>query len=196
MQQAALEWIARHGYVGIFSLLVFGIVGLPVPDEWLLTFSGYLVFRQTLDFVPTVVAAFLGSSCGISISYVLGRGLGTYVLEKYGRFVHLTHQHLDQVRDWFSRLGRWTLVFGYFIPGVRHLTAYVAGASHLRFDRFAVFAYCGAMLWVLTFIGAGYVLGEQWNRFSDRLSNDSLIAFAVVAALIGVYVAIEWRRKH
>jgi membrane protein DedA with SNARE-associated domain len=43
----------------------FGIVGLPVPDEWLLTFSGYLVFKNTLSFVPTFFAAFLGSACGL-----------------------------------------------------------------------------------------------------------------------------------
>ena len=59
MREAAFQWITQHGYAGIFSLLIFGIVGLPVPDEWLLTFSGYLVFKHTLVFLPTFLAAFL-----------------------------------------------------------------------------------------------------------------------------------------
>src|SRR6516225_10416948 len=75
MRDAAFQWIAQHGYAGIFSLLVFGIVGLPVPDEWLLTFSGYLVYKRTLLFLPTFGAAFLGSACGITVSYLLGRVL-------------------------------------------------------------------------------------------------------------------------
>src|SRR2546423_14225238 len=94
MREVAFHWITQHGYVGIFSLLVFGIVGLPVPDEWLLTFSGYLVFKHTLAFVPTFFAAFLGSSCGITVSYLLGRIFDTYVLVKYGWIFHLTPERL------------------------------------------------------------------------------------------------------
>src|SRR5947207_12146611 len=56
MKEIALHWIGEYGYAGIFSLLIFGIVGLPVPDEWLLTFSGFLVFKRTLLFVPTFAA--------------------------------------------------------------------------------------------------------------------------------------------
>ncbi|MBA2251795.1 MAG: DedA family protein, partial [Nitrospirales bacterium] len=41
----AFAWIADYGYVAIFGLLVLGIVGLPVPDEALLTFVGYLSFQ-------------------------------------------------------------------------------------------------------------------------------------------------------
>src|SRR2546428_9528486 len=103
MREAAFQWIAQHGYAGIFSLLIFGIVGLPVPDEWLLTFSGYLVFRQTLMFVPTFAAAFLGSSCGITVSYLLGRIFDTYVLLKYGSFVHIPPRMLQRAYSWSVR---------------------------------------------------------------------------------------------
>src|SRR5262247_4401904 len=101
MREAAFQFIIRHGYAGIFSLLVFGIVGLPVPDEWLLTFSGYLVFKQTLSFLPTFSAAFLGSACGITMSYTLGQMFDTYVLVKYGQFFHMTPQRLERVHKWF-----------------------------------------------------------------------------------------------
>ena len=160
MRDAAFHWISLHGYAGIFSLLVFGIVGLPVPDEWLLTFSGYLVFKRTLVFIPTMGAAFLGSSCGITFSYLLGRLFDTYVLLKYGRYFHLTPERLQKVHSWFERRGRWTLLIGYFIPGVRHLTGYVAGASELSFPNFALFAYTGAFCWAAVFITLGYLLGD------------------------------------
>jgi len=64
-----------YGYAAIFSLLVFGIVGLPVPDEWLMTFAGYLVYKRHLHLLPTYAAASLGSMCGITVSYVLGRSV-------------------------------------------------------------------------------------------------------------------------
>src|SRR2546426_12744979 len=109
MRETAFQWIAQHGYAGIFSLLVFGIVGLPVPDEWLLTFSGYLVFKRTLFFFPTFGAAFFGSACGITVSYALGRIFDTYELVKYGSHILITPPRLGRVPSWVERPGRATV---------------------------------------------------------------------------------------
>jgi len=196
MREAAFQWISVHGYAGIFSLLVFGIVGLPVPDEWLLTFSGYLVFKQTLLFVPTFVAAFLGSACGITVSYSLGRLFDTYVLVKYGRFFHLTPERLNRVHSWFEKRGRWTLLIGYFIPGVRHLTGYVAGASGLTFSNFALFAYSGAFCWAAVFITLGYVLGEEWNRVLESMHETKLLMIGVVIAVVVGYFVFGYLRRQ
>jgi membrane protein DedA with SNARE-associated domain len=196
MREAAFQWVSQHGYAGIFSLLVFGIVGLPVPDEWLLTFSGYLVFRQTLSFIPTFGAAFLGSACGITFSYLLGRLFDTYVLLKYGRYFHLTPERLDKVHGWFERRGRWTLLVGYFIPGVRHLTGYVAGASELTFAKFALFAYSGAFCWAAVFITLGYVLGEEWNRVLQSVHETKLLMIGAVIAVVAGYFIYGYLRRQ
>ena len=196
MADAAFQFITHHGYVGIFSLLVFGIVGLPVPDEWLLTFSGYLVFKRTLFFIPAFAAAFLGSASGITVSYALGRIFDTYVLMKYGRYFHLTPDRLERVHSWFEARGRWTLIIGYFIPGVRHLTGYVAGASKLSYPSFALFAYSGAFCWALTFITLGYMLGEEWDRVLRSLHQTKLLMIFAAAAVAIAYFAFVYRRRR
>jgi len=196
MREIALNWITHYGYLGIFSLLVFGIVGLPVPDEWLLTFSGYLVFKNTLVLIPTFLAAFLGSACGITVSYSLGRIFDTYVLEKYGWLFHVTPERLARVHSWFARRGRWTLLIGYFIPGVRHFTGYVAGVSQLSYASFALFAYSGAFCWAAVFITLGYVLGGEWNRVMESLHQTKVVVIAIaVIALIGYAAFVFFRDK-
>lgn len=197
MKETAFHWIVQHGYTGIFSLLVFGIVGLPVPDEWLLTFSGYLVFKQTLHFVPTFVAAFLGSSCGITVSYTLGRLFDTFVLVKYGRFIHITPARMARVHNWFERFGRWTLFIGYFVPGVRHLTGYVAGASELGMPNFALFAYSGAFCWAAIFISFGYFLGEKWERVLETMHSTKLLLIGLgILAILGYIIFVVLHRKY
>ncbi len=200
MREIALHWITQHGYAGIFSLLVFGIIGLPVPDEWLLTFSGYLIFKHTLLFLPTFLSAFLGSACGITVSYLLGRVFDTYILVKYGWIFHLTPERLARVHSWFERRGRWTLLVGYFIPGVRHLTGYVAGVSELSYANFALFAYTGAFSWAALFITLGYFLGEEWNRVLGSFHETKLIliGLAVVVALgyAGFFYLRRRRLEH
>ena len=194
MKEIALYWIGQYGYAGIFSLLIFGIVGLPVPDEWLLTFSGFLVFKRTLLFVPTFAAAFCGSACGITVSYTLGRIFDNYVLVKYGSYIHMTPDRLARVHSWFERRGRWTLLVGYFVPGVRHLTGYIAGASELSFSNFALFAYTGAFCWAAVFITLGYFLGEEWNRVVESLDKAKFLIIGL-AAVAGIAWFAYLRRR-
>src|SRR6266852_5323220 len=157
------HWITDYGYIGLFFALVLGIAGLPVPDETLLTFAGYLVFKQKLDLPLTLFAAFLGSTCGISLSYGLGRTLGLFLIHRYGSRVGITESKMRKTLVWFDRIGKWSLTVGYFIPGIRHLTAYVAGASKLQYPIFALFAYSGGVIWSATFVFLGYSLGESWQ---------------------------------
>lgn len=188
-------WVTHYGYLAIFCLLVLGIVGLPVPDETMLAFAGYLVYQRILLPVPTIAAALLGSLSGITISYVLGRTAGLGLLRKYGRFMHVTPAHVDRAHHWFERIGRWTLLIGYFIPGVRHLVAFVAGASRLRYPVFALFAYTGGMFWSLIFISVGFFFGQHWTSVLDRIENHVLEVVGVALGLLLLYLLIRWLRR-
>jgi len=181
-----LHWITRYGYAGIFALRALGIVGLPIPDETLLIFVGYSIYRGRLHPVPAVLSAFAGTACGISLSYALGRGFGKFIVPHLRYFLHLGSDRLNRVHDWFRRAGRWALVLGYYVPGVRHLTAYAAGTSGLRFLDFAVFAYAGGLFWSITFVGLGYLLGEKWRRGEVLHSLRIFGGIAAVATLVYV----------
>ena len=70
---AFVHWVSSCSYIAIFALFAGGLVGIPVPDEMLLMLAGYLVFKGGLNGPAAAMAAFLGSSCGITITYFLGR---------------------------------------------------------------------------------------------------------------------------
>jgi membrane protein DedA with SNARE-associated domain len=193
--ESIYAWIASYGYVGIFTLLVLGIVGIPVPDETLLVFTGYLVFKQKLALVPTLISAFVGSICGISISYSLGRTLGPYLIHQVGHFLYLDAAKLDYVRAWYDRRGKYALVVAYFIPGVRHLAAYVAGSAALPLRIFAPFAYMGGLIWCSSFITLGYFLGDEWVRLSGTLHR-YLIVSACMVVILGAIIFVLARRRQ
>lgn len=189
--QHGYHWIIQYGYIGLFFLLMLGIIGIPIPDEALLTFAGYLIYKGDLQPIPTVLASSFGSICGISVSYGLGRTAGFYVIEQYGSFAHLTPEKMARAHNWFDRTGRWSLLFGYFIPGVRHLTALAAGTSKLQFPVFALFAYTGGFIWSTTFISVGYVLGERWAHVSERIHHTLVLGAYVVVGLLLLYVLVR-----
>lgn len=192
MEQQVLHWITQYGYLAIFFLLVFGIIGLPIPDETLLTFTGYLVYRGNLSLPLAFATAVAGSASGITISYALGRSFGLAVLHRYGKYLHLTPERLARAHAWFERIGHWALTVGYFIPGVRHLTAYAAGISEVAPHQFALFAYSGSILWVSTFLSLGYFLGERWEAVQKNVDH-YLVGISVAIAILLVAYLI-WRR--
>jgi membrane protein DedA with SNARE-associated domain len=193
--ETAILWINHYGYFAIFFLLVLGIVGLPVPDEWLLTLTGYLVFRHELHLWPALAAASMGSMCGITVSYGLGRSAGLFFVHRYGRLLRLTRKDLDRVHAWFDRFGKWMLMIGFFLPGIRHLTAVLAGTSKMKYRQFSLFAYSGALLWSATFIALGFTFGEQWNHVLHVVERHLFFSGLVLVA-VALVVFFRWRRKR
>lgn len=182
-------WISTYGYAALFGCLMFGIVGLPIPDETLLALSGYLVFKGQFSLLPTVITSVVGSLTGISLSFLIGRTGGYRVLHRYGPRFHITDDKIAMVEGWFERVGKWILMIGYFIPGVRHLMALVAGSAKMPYPFFAVFAYSGGIIWSLTFISLGYYLGDSWGQIQHHRVILTMVSAILLSAILGLWYA-------
>ncbi len=196
MMHTIMHWIAVHGYGVIFVLLALGIFGLPLPNDLLLAYLGFLIFKGKLLLLPTVAAAVAGALCGMTINYALGRTFGLYLIHKFGGLLHITAEQLDRFHAWYERSGRWGLLFGYFLPGVRHLTAFAAGTSRMSFAEFAVFGYAGGFLWACTFMSLGYFLEDRWSHETKRIHHILVFGSLAALAILGLYILQQWIRKR
>lgn len=196
-QETLSYLLVNYGSWAIFILLALGIVALPVPDESLIVLSGFLIHKEHLHPFPTLIAAYGGSLCGITISYLIGRSGGHFILQKYGGWIGLTAEKQNYIHNWFERYGKWTLVVGYFIPGMRHFTGLSAGMVELEFHHFALFAYSGAFLWVSTFLIIGYFLSDYYIYFFENLelSSETIIISAVLLVLAFCAFKILWSQR-
>ncbi len=194
------QWVMQYGYVAIFASMMFGIIGLPIPDETLLTYSGYLVSTNVLLLQYTLLAAFLGSVSGITISYEAGKRLGLPFLHKYGSKFSITEEKLAKAQMWYDRIDAWILVIGYFIPGVRHFSAFLAGVSGLKYRTFALFAYSGALIWSATFVFLGFIVGAEWKTVAEQVRTHVLLGVGIfllfVAAAVIVRVVFNISKKQ
>jgi membrane protein DedA with SNARE-associated domain len=175
-------FLANYGYFAIFGLLMLGIVGPLIPDDTILVLSGIAVHNGQLNLLTTIAVAYAGSLCGITLSYALGRSGTVYVLTRIRPVERWICQYLPQVERWFERYGKWTLFFGYFLAGIRHFTALAAGMSHVRLRTFALYAFPGGFVWVVTFIAIGYFIGDQWEQLQHRFEGGGVILVGVVVA--------------
>lgn len=195
----SIDGIAYYGNFTLFILLALGIVGLPIPDETLIAFSGALVAQNKLPLLPTQITVFIGAVIGITVSYLLGRFIGNVVLVNYGQRFGLTANRMQRGHDWFERIGKWTLLIGYFIPGIRHLTGIIAGSTRLSYLQFAIFAYSGALIWSQLFFALGYYFSRDWKLIVHQVAYYAWISgilLLMIVIILGGYFYFKYRNKH
>jgi len=191
VEHRLLEWLSQYGTPVLFFAQVLGIFGLPIPDELLLTTAGALVRHGELTLVPTLAAAFCGCPAGISFSYLVGRTVGFATLQQV---LHVDAAAFERGQRWFHRFGGWLLMFGYFIPGVRHVTAIAAGSMPLEYPCFARYAYPGAALWSSFFLALGYFAGSRWAELLAIVRSNVSGIFIALGAVLLAYVLLTRRR--
>ncbi|QQE75636.1 DedA family protein [Brevibacillus composti] len=189
------NYISQYGYGALFGLFFLGILGMPLPEETLLVFSGFLVSTGKLELFPTFLVCFLGSISAMTTAYWIGRTLGFSFIERYGRRFGLGYTLYQKTEDWFNRVGKWALPLGYFIPGVRQFTAYFAGITRLPFPTFMLYTYSGGLFWSILFVTLGWQLGERWDELFGLISRNLAIFFLVLLAAIAAWSFWRTRRS-
>lgn len=153
------EFVIYYGYYAVYFFLALGIFGLPIPDEIVVAFVGYLSSVGLLNFPISIFISILGVMTGTLFTFAIGRQIGKPLILKYGKWIRLTPERLTIIEGWFNRYGPWTITIGYFIPGMRHLVCYLSGVSGMHMRRYMVFASIGTLISSTLLITIGYILG-------------------------------------
>ncbi|PIC63575.1 hypothetical protein CSV79_11015 [Sporosarcina sp. P13] len=151
-------FIAQYGYLSVFTFLALGIFGLPMPDELIVTFAGYLASVGTFRFVFAIIFTTSGVMVGTLVTYMLGRKIGKPLIQRFGNYLFLSPHRLQKVERFFMEHGSWAVTFGYFLPGMRHVVCYVSGMSGMSIRRYVLFAIPGVILSTIICFNLGYFL--------------------------------------
>src|SRR5712691_12588950 len=112
-------FVEHWGYAAVFAIVLLGSVGLPVPEETILTLAGYLVWRGDLNLPLVVVVGVVGASLGDNVGYWLGRRLGGDALLRYGTRLWLAPVTLEASQRFLVTHGAPAVFVARFIPGLR-----------------------------------------------------------------------------
>ena len=185
------------GYVGLALLMVAETVFPPIPSEVVLPLAGYLVQQGDFAFWPALVASTLGSLVGAVLLEEAARRGGRPFAMRFLRFARQDEAKLDDAERWFQRRGPIMVLLGRCVPGVRSLVALPAGVLRMPRGQYVLLTLIGSTVWNGLLIGAGYVLGTQWERVADAigpLATPILILALVAIAGVVVYRSLRRRR--
>jgi membrane protein DedA with SNARE-associated domain len=183
------QFLKDLGYAGLAMLMVAETVFPPIPSEAVLPLAGYLAQQGEFNLVAVMATSTAGSVLGAVLLYEAARRGGRPFAERFIRRARLDPERLDQAETWFARRGPIVVLVGRCIPGVRSLVSLPAGVLRMPRWEYVLFTFLGSAAWNALLVGAGYLLGSQWERVSDVVGplSTPLIVLLVVggaAALV------------
>jgi membrane protein DedA with SNARE-associated domain len=190
------DTVRSWGYIGVFVLMLLESSSLPVPSEVVLPVAGVLVSMGDLNLWLTIAVATVAGVAGSLIDYFIGLK-GVHLLMEHkilGKAVFSTRQ-LETAAHWFNKRGSIMVFIARFVPGIRTLISFPAGAVKMSMPKFLVYTTIGCLLWNALLIYAGVYLKDNWREVAGVL-HYILIAVVIVAAIIFAYYIFNKKRKE
>jgi membrane protein DedA with SNARE-associated domain len=199
--------VASHGAYAVFGLMLVDAV-FPAASEIVMLYAGAVaagvfasahhvsVFGAKIGyglgaFVVMALAGTLGYFVGSLLGWWIGRFGGRPLLERRGRWFHLSPEKLDRAERWFDRWGNVGVLVGRITPVIRSFVSIPAGVFEMRLAPYSLFTLIGSAIWAFAIAGAGYGLGSSYEKFHHDFRYAE---YAVVAGVLlgAAYLVYRW----
>jgi membrane protein DedA with SNARE-associated domain len=199
--------VAHHGVYAVFGLMAIDAV-FPAFSELVMLYAGAVaagvfpaahgvtLFGSRIGFgAGALVVLALAGTLGYFAGALVGWGIGLYggrpLLERRGRWFHLSPERLDRAEAWFERWGNLGVLLGRITPVVRSFVSIPAGIFEMPLVPYAVLTLIGSAVWAFAFAGAGYGLGTSYSGF-DR--GFHYAEYVIVAGIVLLLAYLVYRR--
>ena len=202
------DWIGQNGVYAVFALMGVDAL-LPVGGELIMLYAGVLaagaiagqqasLFGVDLhsgveSYLALALAGTLGYLVGALIGWAIGRSGGRPLLERHGRWVHLSPETLERAERWFDRFGARAVFFGRITPVVRSFISIPAGVFHTPMPVYLPLTLAGSAIWCFGFAGAGWALGDSWENFHHDFRYADYVAVVAVVLVVAFLIVRHLR---
>ena len=199
--------VANHGAYAVFGLMAIDAL-FPAASELVMLYAGAVaagvfssahgvsLFGSRIGFgvgayVVLALAGTLGYLVGALIGWAIGRYGGRPLLERRGRWFHLSPERLDRAEAWFDRWGSIGVLVGRITPVVRSFVSIPAGIFEMRLVPYTLLTLVGSAIWAFAFAGAGYGLGNSYRGFDHGFHY---VEYAIAAGIVALlaYLVYRW----
>jgi membrane protein DedA with SNARE-associated domain len=181
--------IGLGGYGGIVALMGIESACIPLPSEIIMTFAGFLVYKGQFSLILVATFGAIGCNLGSALAYWIGAWGGRPLVERYGKWVLMSHHDLDRMTAFFAKYGSIAVLIARLLPVVRTFIAFPAGIAKMPQLRFHIYTFVGSWPWCFGLAYVGMKLGEAWH--TDPRFHQAFHQFHFVVEVVLV-VGIVW----
>ena len=192
--------IEQLGYLGVALLVVLENVFPPIPSEIVLPFAGFVAQQGSDSVVLMILAATVGSVIGALIMYWIAAIIGDERLHaftrRFGKWVQIREADLTRAEEWFDRHAMSAVLVGRCVPLIRSVVSIPAGFRRMKLIPYIAYTFLGSLVWNIALVGAGAVLGENWERVEPVVATFQWIVIVVILAGIARLAYVVYQRRR
>lgn len=193
----AISVMETLGGVGAGLLIALENLFPPLPSEIILPLAGFTASRGEFSLVGAIAWTTAGSVVGALVLYLLAARIGDERVRALARRAPLLYERdIDRAQGWFDRHGDAAVFFGRMVPVVRSFVSIPAGVARMPLWRFTLLTLLGSLIWNSAFVGAGYVLGQNWSLVEPYADVLQYVVLAVIVVLGAWFVVRRLRRRR
>lgn len=190
------SFIQHYGYWALFLLAIVESACAPIPSEVTFGFAGAfctaaVAGAHPFSLVWVIVIGTVGSLLGSIIAYEVGRYAGRAIVDRWGKYILLTHDDLDKAEKWFNKYGDISVLIGRVIPFVRSAISVPAGLAEMSRRHFFWMTIVGSAAWVSLLAALGYSAGSSWHRIAHAVHT---VQAPIIAVIVLLVVWFFWHR--
>ena len=200
--QTLQDALSAAGYPAVAIFVMIESSGIPFPGETMLLLASFFAATNHTLQIPIVIAsAAIGAIIGDNIGYLVGRTGGRALAQRYGKYIFLRQERLDQAERYFARHGNKTVFLGRFIAVLRAWAAFLAGVNQMRWQTFMIYNAAGGIIWATIYGSLGFIAGRFFHdNFAHIESIASAIGWAgaiiIAAVAIALFIFFRLRRRR
>ena len=191
-------FIARYGYLAIFILVFAQEIGIPnpVPNELVLMFSGYLIFKGILFFPFVILITMSADFIGTSILYIVFYFFGDYILKHKPRWLPISDKTINKVSARISKGGLSTIYICRLLPFIRGYTSVITGLLQIKPNVFLPIALISAATWSSVYVLTGRILSPFLNFSEIKTGKVKLAMLITVIVILTVIIMVRYLKKR
>lgn len=186
-----INTISSLGYFGVGALMALESACVPLPSEVIMPFAGFLAAQGRFSLLGVTLAGALGCVVGSIIAYAVGAWGGRGFIEKYGKYILISHHDLTLADNFFNKYGSGAIFFSRLLPVIRTFISLPAGIAKMDFPKFAVYSFLGSLPWSFGLAYLGKILGDHWNTLGVYFHKFDFVIVVVIIVFVAWYV-----RRH
>ena len=184
--------IGDGGYAGIVVLMAINSAGVPLPSELIMPFSGYVVYLGRFNLFLVATVGMVGCNLGSALAYWIGARGGRPLVERYGKWVLMSHHDLDRMAWFFQKYGSIAVLLARMMPLVQTFISFPAGIARMPRLRFHIYTSLGSWTWYICLAYVGMKLGEKWHTDPRLYQVFHRFHLAVEIALVAGMAWFLW----
>lgn len=189
--------ISQYGYLAVFFLIFLQEIGFPspIPNEFVLLFSGYLAFMGVLYFPIIIIVALIADFLAGSVLYTAFYFFGQYILLNMPKWIPFPTKKIEKISERIKNQGHSSVFVGRLTPLVRGYVSVISGLFQLPPKKYGVILISTASIWSFAYVSIGFLIGPYWEFLTKRDASAVEFYITLISSIIIGIVAFFVARK-